>query len=94
MLLAEQLDKSLVQQGRNSLFSVVAAQQHTQQIGWLFDEFRLNIEDMPQDKFYGCVVSQHIGRVLLLGIVQRRPSLVGPRRPQPDSSGWGKSRPS
>ena len=33
--------------------------------------FRRDTKDMPQDKFYGRVVSQHIGRVLLLGIVQR-----------------------
>ena len=71
ILLAENLYKAFIDQRRDALFPVMTAQQHAQQIEWFSDEFRGNLEHMPQNEFLGRVIAQDIRSMALLGFVQR-----------------------
>lgn len=64
------LDQALIEDGRNPPAAVVAAQQDTEQILRLFDEFRGDLEHMTKDEVFRGVVAELPRRVLRLRIEQ------------------------
>ena len=54
-------DETLIKDDWNSLTSIVAAQQHSQEVRWLFDQLRCDFEDMPEDELLGRIFPQWPG---------------------------------
>ena len=55
---AKHLDKALIEDGRNSLSAVMTAQQDPEQVRWLLDEFRHDLEHMTKDELLRSVVAE------------------------------------
>ena len=53
----QKLDKTLIQDGRNALRSVMSPEQHTQEITWFLDQFWGHFEHIPQDKIFGGIIA-------------------------------------
>ena len=69
-VLMKHLDKALIEDGRNSLSAVMAAQQDPEQVRWLLDEFRRDLEHMTKDELLRSVVAELPRRVPQLRIEQ------------------------
>src|SRR4030095_16293482 len=53
----QKLDKTLIQDRRNALRSVMSPEQHTQQLAWLLQQLRGHVKHVPQDKIFGGVIA-------------------------------------
>jgi hypothetical protein len=71
IMLMENLDEACVEHCRDTLLAVMATQQDAEQIGRFADEFRCDLEDMPQHELFGRIITQHAGCMPLLGFKER-----------------------
>src|SRR5574337_930274 len=55
--LTQELNEPLVQHRRDALTAIVTAQQHPQEIRWLFDQLGRDFKDMPEDELLGSVMA-------------------------------------